>query len=129
MRSIFPSILLVSILGCARQPTQHDVELQGAPDPAASYRAVMSFASLGAGIDQGALDDTFATIGAYDVDLTPDLYTWGLEGERNLCFSLRGLNAQAQALLIDELEQIASAGQLVTVHENTACDFIAATEQ
>jgi hypothetical protein len=126
MRSMLALVVLSSFPGCATDPpSDRELSLQPAPDPSADYRVVMSFASPGVGIDEQALKRTLDTVGIYDIDLSPDVHEWGLEGERNLCFSLRGLNDEAQALFIDQLDDIAQAAVLVTVHENAPCNVLA----
>lgn len=110
--------------GCVDDTSRDETPLQAAPDPSASYRVVVAFASLGAGIDTDAHQQLLAYVGAHDIDLSPDEFSWGLEGERNLCFTLHGLNPQAQALFVTEVDAIAASSSLVTVHENASCNLI-----
>jgi hypothetical protein len=123
MRSIIAS-LAVSFLavGCADE-AHDDGELHMASNPTATYRVVVAFTSLGAGVDEAAYDNVLAAAAARDIDVTPELLL-RLEGEKNLCFTLRGLNANAQGLFVDEIEGIVqSAAPTVNVLENTRCDL------
>ncbi len=111
-------------LGCMDSTTRTETEHQTAPDPTAQYRVVVSLASLGTGIDHDAHEQILAYVNAHDIDLSPVRFDWGLEGERNLCFSLHGLNTQAQEIFVDELEAIAQSAADVTVHEQARCDVM-----
>lgn len=127
MRSLFfCSIVALSALTTAcTDPTDTsgtETELQASPDPALPYRAVVSLGSYAAGIDGDAYDAITALWSSYDIDLRPHSFAWGLEGEVNLCFALKGLNAQAQANFVDELRAIAATGFLVFVYESSPCN-------
>jgi hypothetical protein len=125
MRSTFAALVLsLLVTGCAEEANRTGSELRTPPNPNAAYRAVVALESIGAGIDTDAYHDILAAAGAYDIDVSPDEWAWGLEGEKNLCFTLNGLNPQAQALFVDELEAIAQSATLVTVYENVHCNLI-----
>lgn len=128
MNSILTCVALSAFcFGCvADDSSRAEAELQTAPDPSASYRVVVSLSSLGAGIDHDAYNQISALFGAHDIDLSPDVFAWGLEGEQNLCFDLVGLDVQAQALFVDDLEGVAASSPLVTVYENAACNVLGA---
>jgi len=124
MRFTFASLVFaVAAAGCATDDGgRTGSELQTSPDPTATYRVVLQLSSAGSGIDHAAESDVFALINRYDIDLSPDLHEWGLEGERNLCFGLTGLNAEAQTIFVGKLDEIAQARQLVFVYQNARCD-------
>jgi hypothetical protein len=125
MRSTFVSLALsLLVAGCAEETNRTDTELQTAPDPSATYRVVVGFESYGAGIDSEAYQNVVAYFSAYDIDVSPDQYAWGLEGETNLCFTLHGLNPSAQAIFVDEVGQIAQGSYLMNVYENVSCNLI-----
>src|SRR5687767_5181708 len=119
---VLGSVLALAV-GCADDVGRTEADLQTAPDPSAAYRVVVSFQSPGTGIDTTAFDEVLALVGAHDIDLSPDIFTWGLEGERNLCFQIAGLNTEAQALFVTDLQAISEAAQYVMVLEHARCDL------
>ncbi len=126
MRHTIASFVVSLItVGCATDAARSEAALQTPSDPSAQYRVVVVFGSAGTGVDLAAYEQTTNNYGKYDIDLTPDVFSWGLEGERNLCFTLEGLNAQAQGQFVVELNAIATTAQLLTVYENAACDVVA----
>ncbi len=113
------------MFGCVADSDHTEAELQAPSNPSAQYRVVVAFSSPGTGIDLDAFERTTAHFRRYDIDLSPDLFSWGLEGERNLCFTLQGLNTEAQSQFVLELDAIAETAQFVSVHSNAACDVVA----
>lgn len=92
MRSTFTTLALsLLVAGCADEAGRDDAELNGTLDPSVSYRVVVSLESYAAGIDTEAYDQILALAGASDIHISPDVFDWGLEGEKNLCFALHGL--------------------------------------
>ncbi len=125
MRFILSSLVLsVVAAACDGGTTQTQIPLVTTPDPTAEYRVVVSLASLGSGIDDAAHDEILSYAGAYDIDVAPELYQWGREGEANLCFRLAGLNSEAQAQFVTDLQAIAQDATLVFVLENARCDTL-----
>lgn len=125
MRSHFASVLFLALAACASDSDGITTgELETSPDPTATYRAVVSFTSVGTGIDTEVEADVLALVNTYDIDLSPELHDWGLEGERNFCFTLRGLNEQAQEIFVGKLQEVSASSTLVFVYENARCDTL-----
>jgi hypothetical protein len=116
--------LTLSIAACAAETDRTGSQFQTVPDAGNPYRVVIEFGSYGSGIDDDAYDDVVAYVGAHDIDLSPHVYPWGREGEMNLCFTLHGLNAQAQANFVNDVDAIAQGGFLTKVYENVTCNLI-----
>ena len=90
-----------------------------------SYRFIVSFYSIGGGPDMKGLKEfkdfvtTFST--KLNKSISPEIFSWGREGESDYCYKLSGLNDKEQKQFITEANVILAKSKLVHVSENEAC--------
>lgn len=90
-----------------------------------TYRLVVSFISIGSGIDATAkssfdelITKTQKETGK-SVDNTPA--AWGREGEVDYCMTLTNLSKEQQTKFVAETKKILSGNSLVFITENSEC--------
>ncbi|AKU96396.1 hypothetical protein AKJ09_03060 [Labilithrix luteola] len=92
---------------------------------AATYRLVVSFISLGAGVDSKAKDQVNEVINkwriAKSVDLKTERVRWGKEGESDVCSGLDELSDADRSKFIGEVRAAVGKNDRVVITENASC--------
>ena len=91
---------------------------QTVPDASATYRLVIEFGSSGS---EATCEEILDHASANGI-ASPYVHMVTQEGDLNLCFTLNGLDVQAQADFVTQVDALARAGSGTTVHENARCD-------
>lgn len=81
-------------------------------------RLVVSFYSIGAGIDLGTHAAFEKFLGAYPKKISYELTHWGREGEMDYCLKLDGLSASEQDEFVKKAKELLVKSKLVHIHEN-----------
>lgn len=94
----------------------------GKPDSSsAKTRLVVSFTSIGAGIDM-ATEANFRKWLSKHPDVTYSVNPWGREGERDYCFELKNKRSESQAEFIKEVRKFFGSNDRVNIQENVVCE-------
>ena len=86
-----------------------------------TYRLVVDFYSIGAGIDGAALDKFQGLLDGRSRKLTYDKMRWGREGECDYCLRLNELGKKEQEDFVSEVKKLLASSQLVHIEENKTC--------
>lgn len=105
-------------------PIPPAVVAETAPAASGTVRFVVSFYSVGGGIDLAIKDEFVRFLNAQPKKIAYEPQTWGREGEVDFCFGLKELSAAEQASFIKKANEILSRSKLVHKKENAACDHI-----
>lgn len=88
-------------------------------------RFIVSFISIGGGIDRNAKNQFFQFTDKYNaannVHLQVEVSGWGREGETDYCLKLNELNLQQQDRFISETKDVLKTSKLVRYYENEKC--------
>ncbi len=82
---------------------------------------VVSFISVGAGIDRNAQQDFESFLKSKYPNISYEKIPRGREGELDYCFKLSDLSATRRATLIEGSKQILTRSNLVKISENSNC--------
>jgi len=89
-----------------------------------SFDFVVSFASIGAGIDDQTRAEFVALLERLGDDVRYAEVPWGMEGEVDYCIDLtERTDAQAPAIEA-ELRQLAERGKYVTIEKDRTCPHL-----
>lgn len=101
------------------------------PEPIAkgdTLRLIISLISKGEGIDRNAMSDINlhlqTTMSQTKRPLQYVLVFWGREGETDVCFRLKDLDAIQQQSFAEDMREIFANRPLVIVSENVPCEHI-----
>lgn len=83
------------------------------------YRLVVSFTSIGSGIDGPKYDAIETYVKNHPKKPAYDILPYGREGERDFCFNLKEMNSSEQKSFIEEIKKLAQGSDRVKVNENT----------
>lgn len=90
-----------------------------------SYRIIVSFFSIGEGIDAKAKDKFLDFISYFEkkemTKISMEEFHWGREGEVDYCMKLEELNAPQQVRFLQELRDILKDYNLIHIDENSPC--------
>ena len=93
--------------------------------PDSIYRFNVSFISIGSGTDSKAKQQFNEFITQFSnnnsVTITPEIVSWGREGETDYCLKLSELNNDLQNKFIAETKELLKISKLVRYKENSAC--------
>jgi hypothetical protein len=85
------------------------------------YRLIVSFISIGEGIDHEARKKMDQVIENWQnktgKTIVMENYPWGREGEVDFCFHLKELSAQDQAAMAREMRTVFNGNQLIQISE------------
>lgn len=87
------------------------------------FKLIVSFTSHASGIDAEKYDAIVKYITNHPKKPKYNLYAWGREGERDLCFHLKELNKNEKKAFIEEIKKIAQGSDRVFVNENVKKEF------
>jgi len=90
---------------------------EGAPT-----RFVVSFYSIGEGIDRKTHDQFVKFLDTYTPKITYAPAQWGPEGEVDYCLSLDALSPTQQAVFVKKTHEILGISKLVDAKENSTCN-------
>ncbi len=100
-------------------------EPEDKPLPDSVYRVVISFISIGEGIDVSALQQLEEIAVNHQRDfgmpLAKEEYRWGREGEVDVCYKMRDSSRKAKDAFVREVRSKFAENKLVQVEENTVC--------
>ena len=82
---------------------------------------VVSFISIGAGIDKDTVKEFEEFLSTEYPDLSYEANPAGYEGERDYCFDLSDLSSEQQAAFREESTQILQQSKLVQISEAENC--------
>jgi hypothetical protein len=87
-----------------------------------SYRLIVSFISIGEGIDSKARQSLDSMLNSWkekkNKEIIAEMMPWGREGEVDYCFKLNELSAQEQTDLVNEVMTAFKGNSLVQISEN-----------
>jgi hypothetical protein len=89
------------------------------------YRFNVSFISIGSGTDSKAKQQFNDFITQFNnnnkVTITPEIVSWGREGETDYCLKLNDLNIELQNKFIADTKELLKNSKLIRYKENTVC--------
>lgn len=91
----------------------------GTKEVTVKYRVVVSFVSIGSGIDGNRFDAITNFVNKHAKKPAYDIIQKGREGERDYCFHLKEMNKDEQKAFIDELRKMAQGSDIIHINENT----------
>jgi hypothetical protein len=122
------SISMSLLLALACNSTKKTTENNNAKSiilPDSIYRFNVSFISIGSGTDSKAKQQFNEFITQFSnnnsVTITPEIVSWGREGETDYCLKLSGLNNDLQNKFIAETKELLKTSKLIRYKENSAC--------
>ncbi len=90
-----------------------------------TYALVVSFISIGQGVDQKAIEQFNQLIADIEqkkqVKINYEKIPWGREGEVDYCFNLSELDKETRQLFLTKTDELLSKNTLVKVEKNAAC--------
>jgi hypothetical protein len=86
-----------------------------------TLRLVVSFYSIGGGIDEKLQGEFVKFLDAYPKKIVYDPARWGREGEVDYCLKLSGLSSSEQDNFVKKAKEMLSKSTLVHVYENATC--------
>ncbi|MBI3501267.1 MAG: hypothetical protein HY063_05675 [Bacteroidetes bacterium] len=89
-----------------------------------NVRFVVSFYSIGQGIDGAAHDEFVKFLNSYPKKISFEPKHWGREGETDYCLALSELNSAEQTEFITKAKVILAKSKLVHQKENAQCDHV-----
>ncbi len=95
-----------------------------APQPNNSVRYVVSFYSIGQGIDAATHDEFVKFLNSYPKKISFEPKHWGREGEIDYCLSLSELNPAEQMEFVNKAKAVLAKSKLVHQKENAQCEHV-----
>ena len=90
-----------------------------------TYSLVVSFISIGQGVDQKAIEQYNEFIAQFEkennVKINLEKVPWGREGEVDYCIDLTGLDKKTAEKFSTKTEELLSKNNLVKVEKNAPC--------
>ncbi len=130
----FVALALTAIAACKNaQPTAQagNAAPTAAPEPVdialpdSMYRIIVSFISIGEGIDVNAVQQleeiTINHQRDFGMPLAKEEYRWGREGEVDICFKMKDSSRKAKDAFAREVRAKFEANKLVQIEENAVC--------
>jgi hypothetical protein len=124
------SLLLTGACNCCKQsvaenPAASAEATSASPSSSDLYRLVVSFYSIGSGVNREAREKFTAWIGEtekkygkpLDVEITP----WGREGEVDYCIRMSDYAAADQKKIVDSVNELLKSMEYIHVNENAPC--------
>ena len=97
-------------------------QTKNAQKSADTYRLIVSFISKGAGTDAttlAALESLLTTFSNRDGFLVKyEKYTWGREGEYDLCFKMEGMKKAKKDEFVKSVKNCTKSSDLIIIKEN-----------
>jgi hypothetical protein len=124
------SFLLLAVLAChpchagVTAGAGAEVETRGVAEQTRTFDFVVSFASIGAGIDDRTRADVVALLESLGDDVHYIEVPWGLEGELDYCIDLADDANTRAAGIEDDLRRLLDRGKYVTLEKNSACPHL-----
>lgn len=122
------SISMGFLLAIACNSTKKATENNNAKSiilPDSIYRFNVSFISIGSGTDSKAKQQFNEFITQFNNDnrviITPEIVSWGREGEIDYCLKLAELNNDLQNKFIADTKEILKNSKLIRYKENSTC--------
>ncbi len=113
-------ILIISTACSSKQQAQSGTTIKDN-----EYTLSVSFISKGQGINRSKHQDFTNFIQKFNsqnnVNITPESYSWGREGERDYCFKLENLDSKIVQNFISESKELLKNSELVLYNENGQC--------
>lgn len=85
------------------------------------YPLVVSFYSIGTGVDGNYLRKFNEFLENYSPRLNPIITPWGREGEVDFCFTLSELSTKQRSQFIKQVREQLKDCKLVHINENAPC--------
>lgn len=85
------------------------------------YPLVLSFYSIGTGVDGNHLRKFSEFLESYQPKLNPIITPWGGEGEVDFCFTLSELSTKQQNQFVKQVREQLKDCKLVHINENAPC--------
>lgn len=85
------------------------------------YPLVLSFYSIGSGVDGNHLRKFSEFLESYQPKLTPIVTPWGREGEVDFCFTLSELSTKQRSQFVKQVREQLKDCKLVHINENAPC--------
>ncbi len=105
----------------APPPPVVPMDSENAANEPISYRLVVSFISVGSGIDGNALEKFRSFMGSYPKKVSFEETPWGREGEVDYCIMLKGWSAADQSDFVSKAKASVSGSDLVQFEEYKPC--------
>jgi hypothetical protein len=134
MRFILRLLFIIAVLAFGCKSKQNTVNTAPLPSPTsdeveaqkqAYNNVVISFYSIGEGINAKALDTIENFIGEYSKKINKEIpyskTSWGREGEVDFCISLAELQGEQKRIFVQETRRLARQFELVHFFENHPC--------
>jgi hypothetical protein len=86
-----------------------------------NYPLVLSFYSIGTGVDGNHLRKFNDFLESYQPKLNPIVTPWGREGEVDFCFTLSELSTKQRSQFIKQVREQLKDCKLVHINENAPC--------
>ena len=90
-----------------------------------NYRLIVSFISIGEGIDPKGREMLDNKVKSWDSEkgepVQMEIVPWGREGEADFCFSLKELTPKEQEAFVKEIKTMYKDNSLVQITENQPC--------
>jgi hypothetical protein len=86
-----------------------------------NYPLVLSFYSIGTGVDGTHLRKFNEFLDSYQPKLNPIITPWGREGEVDYCFSLIELSTNQRNKFVKQVRELLKDCKLVHINENAPC--------
>lgn len=86
-----------------------------------NYRLIISFISIGTGIDANAHEAIKKFIDEHPKKPLAETYHWGREGEIDYCLQLKELSSKEQKAFVEEVKKLAGKSDRVQFSENAPC--------
>lgn len=85
------------------------------------YTLVLSFYSIGTGVDGNNLRKFSEFLENYQPKLNPIVTPWGREGEVDFCFTLSELSTKQRSQFVKQVREQLKDCKLVHINENAPC--------
>lgn len=85
------------------------------------YPLVLSFYSIGSGVDGNHLRKFSEFLENYQPKLNPIITPWGREGEVDFCFTLNELSTKQRNQFVKQVREQLKDCKLVHINENAPC--------
>jgi len=122
--SISLSILIAISCNSTKKTTENN-NAKSIVLPDSIYRFNVSFISIGSGTDSKAKQQFNEFITQFNnnnkVTITPEIVSWGREGETDYCLKLTDLNNELQNKFILETKELLKTSKLIRYKENSTC--------
>lgn len=129
MNFISLSMVLLFTAGCSMSKNaeiKQTVKTEDNSTKNPNYRFIVSFFSIGSGIDKKSKNQYQEFIKEYElkngISIVYEIVNWGKEGEINFCFKLNELNKEGQEIFILESKKILSNSPRVRFKENATSE-------